>query len=231
MMRLNKYISQCGIASRRKADELIRSGKVRINGEVVTALGTQVNLKKDSVFVNGKRCVPRATHTYVALHKPRGYVCTHARFVEEKSIFELLPEKYSKLKIAGRLDKESGGLVVLSDDGTFVNRLIHPRFRHEKEYQVELDSTLSAQDIRRLHKGVRLTEGIARADRIHNLKGTTYTLVLHQGWKRQIRRMMGLVRHHVIQLKRVRIAGITLGGMPSGEYRTISSREIKTGRT
>jgi len=225
-MRLNKYIASCGIASRRKADDLIKQGKVFINGNKVIKLATTVDMERDSIVVGGKQCVPRETMIYIALHKPRGYVCTHARFENEKTIFQLLPREYGNLKIAGRLDKDSEGLVLLSNDGDFIYQLTHPKYKHEKEYEVVLDERLEGRDIIRLRKGVRLEEGIAKVDSLKYVSKTKYRLVLHQGWKRQIRRMFETVDRRIIVLKRTREEKMSIGTMPIGRYRKVKRTEI-----
>jgi pseudouridine synthase len=225
-MRLNKFLSQCGVASRRKADVLIAAGQVRINGRVVSKLGTNINQDKDVVMVAGRRCELQKEYVYIALNKPRGYVCTHAQHRGEKSIFELLPEKFSKLKIAGRLDKNSGGLVLLSNDGDFIYQLTHPKFRHEKEYEVILDKPLTHVDFAWLKHGVRLSEGIARADQLRHVHGSIYRMVLHQGWKRQIRRMFETVGCKILNLTRIREGRISLQGIALGKYKELNKDKI-----
>ncbi len=217
-MRINKYLAASGVASRRKADDMVRSGQVKRNGQAVTKLGTDVDPAQDIVTVAGRRVRPTAEHQYLALHKPAGYVCTHARFEGERSIFSLLPKQYQGLKIAGRLDKASAGLVILSDDGEFVQQLSHPRYKKEKEYVVTVSRPLSRDALSRLRRGVRLDEGVATADRITQVKGTTYRLVLHQGWKRQIRRMMEAVGVSVTTLVRVRVGDYRLDRIPVGKF-------------
>jgi len=225
-MRLNKYIASRGIASRRKADDLITQGKVFINGKKVIKLATIVDPDNDSVIVGGRKCVPRKTKVYIALHKPRGYVCTHARFENEKTIFQLLPREYRVLKIAGRLDKDSEGLVLLSNDGDFIYQLTHPKYKHEKEYEVVLDERLEGREIIRLRKGVRLEEGVAKADSLQHVSKTKYQLVLHQGWKRQIRRMFDTVGRNIIVLKRIREEKMSIDTIPIGKYREVKKEDI-----
>ncbi|XOU94407.1 MAG: pseudouridine synthase [Candidatus Kerfeldbacteria bacterium] len=225
-MRLNKYIASCGITSRRKADDLIVTGKVVINNEVVCELGTQIDPKKDKVVVDGQLCSLSSNYVYIALNKPVGYVCTHARFHEEQSIFELLPNEYRHLKFAGRLDKDSEGLLILSDDGDFIYKLTHPSYRHEKEYEVKLDNPLSEDSLTKLERGIRLTEGIAKMDRVSISSKTVYNLVIHQGWKRQIRRMLGEVRSGIQYLKRVRVGKYKMGKLPVGKYKDIDKEEV-----
>lgn len=225
-MRLNKFIASCGIASRRKADFLITAGRVEINGLVVDQLGTTVDPKKDTILVNGKPCKLADEHTYLILNKPKGYICTHARFDNQQSIFKLLPKEYHQLKIAGRLDKDSEGLVLLSDDGDFIQQVTHPSFKQEKEYEITLHHELSPSEIQLLKRGVRIKEGVARADSLRHIKGTTYSIVLHQGWKRQIRRMLDKVANAAISLVRVREGKVTMKGVASGKYIKILRDEV-----
>jgi len=225
-MRLNKFLSQCGIASRRKADVLIAAGQVRINGRAVSKLGANINQDKDVVMVADRRCELQKEYVYIALNKPCGYVCTHAKYRGEKSIFELLPEKFSKLKIAGRLDKNSGGLVLLSNDGDFIYQLTHPKFRHEKEYEVILDKPLTHVDFVWLKRGVRLSEGIARADQLRHVRGSIYHMILHQGWKRQVRRMFETLGCKISNLTRIREGRISLQGIAPGKYKELNKDKI-----
>jgi len=225
-MRLNKYISSCGITSRRKADDLIVDGKVVINDKVVRELGIIVDPKKDKVVVAGQLCNLNSDYVYIALNKPVGYVCTHARFHEEQSIFELLPNEYRHLKFAGRLDKDSEGLLILSNDGDFIYKLTHPSYKHEKEYEVKLDKPLSEESLTKLERGIRLTEGLAKIDHIQVGSNNIYSLVIHQGWKRQIRRMLGEIRSGIQYLKRVRVGRYEMGRLPVGKYEEIKKEEV-----
>ena len=225
-MRINKYLAACGVASRRKADTLIRSGQVQVNGQLIDKQGLDIDVLKDVVLVNGKRCILNSKHVYIFLNKPVGYVCTHASFRGEKSIFQLLPEDYQKLKIAGRLDKDSEGLLILSNDGDFIYQLTHPKYRHEKEYEIELDRILSKDNVSRLMRGIKLDEGIAKFDRLHKVSGSKYILVIHQGWKRQIKRMFAAVDMKVRYLKRVRENKLNLSNLDIGKYREVDRGDI-----
>jgi len=225
-MRINKFISSCGIASRRKADILIKSGQVTVNEKVIITLGIDIDPKKDKVKVAGQLCKVSNSNIYVVLNKPQGFVCTHASFKNEKSIFSLLPKKFNNLKIAGRLDKTSEGLVILSDDGDFINQLTHPKFNHQKEYEVMVNEKLSNEEIQTLIRGVRLEEGVAKADRLVLLKGTSYSMIIHQGWNRQIRRMMMKVGKRIKMLKRVREGKISLGELSSGKFNIVNRDQV-----
>ncbi|MFA6098915.1 MAG: pseudouridine synthase [Patescibacteria group bacterium] len=225
-MRINKYISLSGQASRRKADELIQHGRVRVNNSIVRQLGMEVDPEKDRVFIDGQLCQVKDNFIYLAFHKPRGYVCTHAHYDNEKSIFDLLPEKFRHLKIAGRLDKDSEGLLILSDDGDLIYRLTHPKFEQEKRYEARTSRPLSAETIQKLKNGVELEEGLAKADTLQKSGGNIYTITLHQGWKRQIRRMFGSVNANIVSLTRVSEGNYRLGGLPSGGFKIISRSEV-----
>jgi len=225
-MRLNKFLSQCGLASRRKADLLIQRGEVQVNGEVVTKLGITVDPAKDEIIVNGKLCQLQNEPVYLAFNKPRGYVCTHANFKGEKSIFSILPKHFSDLKIAGRLDKDSEGLVLLSNDGDFIYKLTHPKYEHEKEYFVVLDRSLSPNDKQKLLNGIRFQEGTAKFDRLTKSDSRAYEVVMHQGWKRQIKRMFENVAHRVIKLKRIREGKLQIGKLATGEFQKVKLNDV-----
>jgi len=225
-MRLNKFLAECKIASRRKADLLIKSGQVKVNGRVVKEMGVIVDPEKDTVAVNGKQCNYNTNKIYLALNKPAGFVCTHADFRGEKSIFRLLPAKYSNYKIAGRLDKSSSGLVILSNDGDFINQLTHPKFKHQKEYEVKLNKDLNPFSLKKLLHGVSLEEGVAKMDKIRKVKDREYLVIIHQGWKRQIRRMFEKMHFGVVSLKRVRVGEYNLGKLSVGKFKQIKKEEV-----
>lgn len=224
-MRLNKYLSLCGVASRRKADGFIKNGRVSINGKIIKELGVKVDPAKDEVAVNNKVC-RAANYVYLALNKPRGYVCTSAVFKGEKSVYELLPKKYQNLKIAGRLDKNSEGLLILSDDGDFIYRLTHPKFQQKKEYFAEIEGLLTEAEKERLRRGIKLEEGLAKFDRLEKISRNQYKIIIHQGWKRQIRRMFEAVGHYLVRLRRLKEGNFPLGEISSGKYQEIKREEV-----
>lgn len=223
--RLQKFIAGAGVTSRRKAEELITAGRVSVNGAVVTKLGTTIDPDRDEITVDGKRVVQPTTHRYIALHKPAGVVCSKVAQGKARTVYQLVP-KSGALAIAGRLDKESDGLVVLTNDGDLVNRLTHPRFRHEKEYLVTTVKPLDDKAVNRLRRGVRLDEGTAVVDRIEPAGHTTYRIVIHQGWNRQIRRMIGAVRNDVARLTRTRLGNLALGDLKEGAWREVTRSSI-----
>lgn len=224
-MRLNRFLAAAGLGSRRGCEELIREGRVAINGRVCTVLATEVS-PEDFVKVNGKRVQPEQEF-HVLLHKPRGFLCTAADERERRTIFDLLPRNWPRLFHVGRLDKESAGLLILTNDGDLALRLTHPRFKIEKEYDVLLDKPFdAAADREKLLKGVRIPGGLARADSVQRLAPLAVRVVLRQGLKRQIRLMFYELGYEVKELVRTRIGPLRIEHMKPGEWRFLTEREI-----
>ena len=227
-IRLNKALVQLGLSpSRRKADELIMTSKVKVNGKVTTTLATTVIVGVDHITASGKQGVARNQETIVlALNKPVGYVCSHNPQGHDRSIFTLLPKAYSNLKIAGRLDKDSGGLVLLTSDGDLANRLSHPRYQKSKLYEVTVDKPLQNAHIKQLSEGVKLHDGISRFDKVVVLKPKQLTVTLHEGRNRQIRRTFSALGITVTRLKRTKLGNATLDKIPTGKYRKLDTIEL-----
>ncbi len=224
--RLQKFIASAGVSSRRRAEELIANGYVTVNGKVITRLGTTVDPDHDKVAVNGRPIARPTTHRYIALNKPFGVVCSKvAQAKGERTVYQLVP-KSADLAIAGRLDKDSEGLVLLTNDGDLVNRLTHPRYQHEKEYLVDTIKPMDDAVLNKLRRGVRLKEGVAVMDSIAHEHALTFRAVIHQGWNRQIRRMIGKVRNDVVKLQRVRMGKLELGELKPGEWREVKHSDI-----
>ena len=223
--RLQKYLSRSTDLSRRQAEQAIAGGQVKLNGKLVTVLGTKVNSQKDIVYLNNRQVTPPGQFRYLALNKPVDYISTRAKFPSEKTVYQLIPGS-SRLKIAGRLDKKSQGLMILTDDGDLIQRLTHPSFKHQKEYEIETTKPISENQIGQLKRGIRLDEGLAKADQLKVSGNKKIFLVIHQGWKRQIRRMFEQINHNIVYLKRVRIGSYRLGNLPTGHYTEISRKEI-----
>lgn len=222
--RLNRFLAAAGLGSRRACEELIRAGKVTVNGAVCLDLSTRVS-PRDAVKANGK-LLQVAESLYVLLFKPRGYVCTQDDPHAAKTIFELLPKNWPRLFHVGRLDKESEGLLILTNDGDLALKLTHPRFKIEKEYEVVLHRAFDFELASKLHKGIRIEGGLAKAERIFRLSSKRIKLVLRQGLKRQIRLMFSSLGYEVVGLVRTRIGTIKIGEMRPGEWRFLSSREV-----
>ena len=200
-------------------------GVILVNGKPITKLGSTVDPEKDKISVHGKLVSRPVVFTYIAVNKPIGIVSSRSAQGRDKTIYDLVPGS-RPLAIAGRLDKDSEGLVILTNDGELVHRLTHPRFQHEKEYVVETSKSITASALNKLRRGVRLDEGVAMVDSIVPHATATYRLVLHQGWKRQIRRMIGAVRNDVRRLKRTRIGRLELGPLKTGGWRAVKRSEI-----
>jgi len=233
MERLNKLIAQAGIASRRGADDLISAGRVGVNGSIVRKLGVTVNPATDEVTVDGKALPRAAASLTYAFYKPRGIVTSTKRQAKEKIVTDFLPNKPTVYPV-GRLDKDSEGLLLMTNDGELANRLTHPSFEHEKEYLVicRPDTSkpqLSPRQIAKtLLKGVKLGDGLAKADQIEVSSEAAYMklrIVVHEGRMHLIRRMCAQVGLHVIKLERLRIGHLTLHLKP-GTYQLLMEAQL-----
>lgn len=227
--RLNKYIASSGLCSRRKADELIEQGVVFVNGQKVTELGYLVQ-EKDKVFVNQKLIRP-VRHEYYRFYKPAGYITTCDDEKGRKTIYDLLPESMYNLKPVGRLDKDSTGLLILTNDGDLINDLTHPSVKVPKVYIVSVDSKMHPHEFEQMAKGIEIEPGkIAYADVTlleADNKHTLMQIVLYQGMNRQIRRMIEHFGYEVKSLKRIQHATIQLEGLKRGEFKPIKPQQIK----
>lgn len=225
--RLNKFIAASGVCSRRKADEYIAAGKVKVDGVTITTLGQTIDVDAQPTVTLRGKIIPRTTeYIYVMLNKPVGYTVTKADRYAAKLVMELLPKELQHLKPVGRLDRDSEGLLLFTNDGALAQRLTHPSFQHEKEYQVTVRESMTDDDIRRLRHGIILEEGNTGRAAVKKINEHTFTIVLKQGWKRQIRRMAKVIRKHVIQLCRVRIGKLQLGNLKTGQWRYIAKAQV-----
>ena len=227
--RLNKYIASSGLCSRRKADELIEQGVVTVNGKKVTELGFLVS-EKDKVFVNQKLIHP-VKHEYYRFYKPAGYITTSDDEKGRKTIYDLLPESMYGLKPVGRLDKDSTGLLILTNDGDLINALTHPSVKVPKVYLVSVDTRMHQHEFEQMAKGIEIEPNkIAYANvsvlEIDN-QHTTMQITLYQGMNRQIRKMIEHFGYEVKSLKRIQHATIQLTGLKRGEYKPIKPQQIK----
>ncbi|MFA6594028.1 MAG: pseudouridine synthase [Candidatus Buchananbacteria bacterium] len=224
MIRLNKYIAQAGVCSRRKADELIKAGKVKVNGQNVNDLGLVINENNDTVELAGKKLAAETKKIYLALNKPAGYI-TSSTDSQGKSVLDLVKIK-QRIYPVGRLDKDSRGLLILTNDGDFAYRLTHAKFGHEKEYEVELDRPLDKTDAQKIERGLILDGKKLQPVKIVKQRGDQVTLILKEGVNRQIRRMAEQLGYEVKDLKRVRIGKLKLGGLKEGEYKEVKPQEV-----
>ena len=224
-MRLNRFLAAAGQGSRRSCEELIRDGHVTVNGALCTNLSTQV-LPTDTVKV-GNRVMHVAASVTVLLNKPAGFLCTASDTHQRRTIFDLLPPNFPRLFHVGRLDKESEGLLILTNDGQLSLKLTHPRFKVEKEYEVVLDKPFDFALSEKLLHGMSLAEGWAKAEGVHRLANNKLKVVLKQGLKRQIRQMFYTLGYEVIKLTRTRIGPIRIEHIPTGHWRVLTQKEIE----
>jgi 23S rRNA pseudouridine2605 synthase/23S rRNA pseudouridine2604 synthase len=225
MMRLQKYLSTAGVCSRRKGEELIQAGRVSVNGEVVTELGTKANPDVDRIEVDGKAVHIQQDRVYIALNKPKDYV-TSTSHRGEKVVTDLV-DVPQRIYPVGRLDKDSSGLLLLTNDGRLHHRLSHPSFDHEKEYVVRVVKPISDSALERLAKGVPMMGTKTRPAQIERDSRRQFKIVLQEGKYRQIRRMVRKVGNQVTKLKRIRIANIRLGKLKEGAWRHLTKAELK----
>lgn len=217
---LQQFLSQSGVASRRQATQYIKSGKLKVNGRL-GQLGQKVDPSKDKIKFNNKLVKFHEATIYYLLNKPVGYVSTLKDSHASHKVVDLVP-KVPKVWPVGRLDKDSHGLLILTNDGELTHKLTHPSFGHDKEYIATLDKSLDSSALSSLSKGVRLKEGIAKVDKIKKLTQNQISLTIHQGWQRQIRRMFEVLGYQVVDLQRVRIGQIKLGSLPPGQFKKLS---------
>ena len=222
--RINKYLSEVGYCSRRAADKLIEQGRVTINGEV-PLMGTKI-LEGDKVCVDGK-VVNKSEEAavYIALNKPTGIVCTTDTRVEKDNIIDYLnyPKRIFPI---GRLDKASEGLILLTNDGDIVNKILRARNNHEKEYIVHVNKKIDADFVNKMSQGIPILDSITRPCKVKKIGDYRFKIILTQGLNRQIRRMCEYLGYHVVRLKRIRIMNIHLD-LKVGEYRDLSKSELK----
>lgn len=235
-IRLQKVLSQAGVASRRASERLIREGRVEVNGQRVTEMGVKVDPDRDVIAVDGRRVTVPNKRRYVVLHKPRGVLSVLDDDRGRRTVRDLLPDAEG-LYPAGRLDYNSEGLLLLTDDGPLTQRLTHPRYEHEKEYLVLARGEPPVEVLRALRAGIELEDGRTAPARVGRVEQTPFgrapqgevwlRFVLHEGRKRQIRRMCKAVGLGVRRLIRVRIGPILLGDLEAGQHRALTADEVR----
>ena len=227
-MRLNAYLARAGIASRRGSDDLIKQGRVKINDEP-GQLNTYVH-PGDRVEVDGQPVAPQQL-TYVLLNKPAGTVTTASDPQGRPTVVQLVDEVPERIVPVGRLDADTTGALLLTNDGALAHRLAHPRYGVEKVYEAEVDGHPSAEAIRRLEAGIELDDGVTAPAQARVLQPSRIELTLHEGRKHQVKRMCLAIGHPVRRLHRARYAGLTLGGLEPGQWRELEPSEVKRLRT
>lgn len=230
-MRLQKYLALCGVASRRHAEEMIAQGLVQVNGVIVTEMGARVE-ETDDVRVRGERVHPEAEKRYILYHKPMGEVTTASDPQGRDTVMDRFSDFPVRLYPVGRLDYDSEGLLLLTNDGDLAARLTHPRHEVDKTYLARVTGKVSADSLRRLREGVLLADGFKTARAQARVIGedafaTALLLTIHEGHNRQIRRMMEAVGHKVLLLRRVRFGPIDLKGVERGQWRDLTDEEIQ----
>jgi len=230
MVRLQKFLADAGVASRRAAEQLILAGHVMVNGQVVKQLGTKVH-PRDQVIVDGQHAKPRRK-LYVALHKPRGYVCTRRDPARRRTIGDLLPNEWGHLCSVGRLDFDSEGLIFLTNDGQFSLQLTHPRYGARKTYQATVQGRVEKSLLQQLVHGVTDAGETLKAKKARLLSASNSRSVLElelsEGKNREIRRLLAALGLTTLRLQRIRIGPIKLGELPPGKWRTLTEPEIKS---
>jgi pseudouridine synthase len=228
--RLQKYIARCGVCSRRKAEELMVQGRVRVNGKTITQMGYVVNPDQAEVRVDNQVIRPAVDKVYLILNKPAGYLTTVSDPEGRRTVFELLPNLKERIFPVGRLDSDSEGLLLLTNDGELANQLMHPRYGVKKKYLVTIRGELDLKNIRSIERGIMLEEGKTAPVKIRILRSsrtiTSLELEISEGKKRQIRRMFTAVGHPVLKLLRIQFGPLSLGNLKLGKYRFLNKPEI-----
>lgn len=229
-MRINRYLAQANLGSRRQVEELILAGKVTVNGKICKDLSTQIDVSTDTVMCNGKVVRSDQELMYIMLNKPLDYVVTRSDEYGRKTVYDLLPDFARALNPVGRLDKDSEGLLILTNDGSLANQITHPRYKLEKVYKVEVQGNLPKESVEKLRQGVEI-EGVKTQSARVFIKshiGDRFTLriTLREGKKRQIRYMIEAVGCKVLHLKRLQIGDISLEKLPVGMWRFLKPAEI-----
>ena len=228
-IRLQKHLSACGVASRRKAEELIESGKVRVNGRVA-CLGDKVDPKRDKVTVRGKTVIAVTQKVYIMLHKPRGYVTTMSDEFDRKNVSDLVKDVGVKVFPVGRLDRDSEGLLIMTNDGELANQITHPSSHVNKTYRVTVGGAVEDEQIEKLSSGIVIDGKKTQPCDVFVIERrkdrTVLSFIIQEGRNRQIRKMCDAVGLQVLRLKRVEIAGVKLGGLKVGAWRKLNEREM-----
>ncbi len=230
-IRINKFLAHCGLGSRRKVEELVLAGRVRVNGVATRDLSKQIAPESDSVEVDGRRIKPVARLHYLMLNKPKGYITSREDIENRRTVMDLIPERYIRDGIfpVGRLDKDTEGLLMLTNDGDLAFTLLHPRFEVQKIYLVELNRPLEERDRLRIEKGIFLYgKKTGRSEiAVIGAGGAHLSMTIAEGKKRQVRLSFTQCGYRVMRLRRIAIGPLKLTGLDSGSFRTLSAREVK----
>jgi len=231
MVRLNKYLAQCNLGSRRGVEELIIKGKIKVNGIVTTSYSTQIDVKNDVVELNGKELIPSVEKIYLMLNKPKKYVVTKKDELKRNTVYNLIPDFEFNIFSIGRLDYMSEGLLLFTNDGDFSEKIIHPRFKLPKLYKVKVKGSINKPQLEQLRRGVEISGKLTQPAIVHMKRKTSDNTVLKitifEGRKRQIRYMLKAVGSEVLELKRLQIGSLKLGKLPLGMWRMLKPGEVR----
>ena len=226
MERLQKIIARAGICSRREAEKIISEGRVTVDGKIITELGAKAN-HNQKIRVDGKILRFDTEKIYLLLNKPRGYVSTVKDERGRKTVLELLGENFSeRVYPVGRLDLNSEGLLILTNDGDLTNALIHPRFEIKKTYRAKISGEVTEEKLDRLRAGIELDDGLTAPAEIYLLEKNLVEVTIHEGRNRQVRRMFAAIGCDVKRLRRIKFAGLTLDGLKVGQFRELTAEEV-----
>ncbi|WP_083238773.1 pseudouridine synthase [Caloranaerobacter ferrireducens] len=229
-MRLQKYLAMCGVASRRKSEMLILQGRVKVNGKVVEELGYKIDPDIDIVLVDNKRIIKKENYIYIALNKPEGYITTVKDQFNRPTVLDLVKSIKERIYPIGRLDYDTSGLLLLTNDGDLTYKLTHPKHEIEKVYIAKIKGVPTEKELNKFRKGLKIDNYVTSKAKIEVLKKyNDYSIVkitIHEGKNRQIRKMCKKINHPVIKLKRIAIGKIELGNLKKGSWRYLSKEEI-----
>lgn len=229
-MRLAKYLAQTGIASRRHAEEYIAEGRIRLNGTVVTEMSTLVDPQTDRIEFDG-RPVQVETPIYILLHKPPGYITSSSDPQGRATVLELMEDVKQRIYPVGRLDYDTSGLLLLTNDGEFTNLMIHPRYKIEKEYQACVSGRINDQELQILRQGVVLEDGMTAPAQVRlisrDAQASVIRITIHEGRNRQIKRMCAAIGHPLLRLSRIGLGFLSLEELGSGQYRNLHLDEVE----
>ncbi|MBE6785076.1 MAG: rRNA pseudouridine synthase [Ruminococcaceae bacterium] len=229
-VRLQKFLAESGVASRRKSEELIEQGKVKVNGNVAS-IGDKINPKRDTVTVSGKKIVKQKSHTYIMLHKPRGFITTMSDEMDRKCVAQLIKDVPGRVYPVGRLDRDSEGMLLFTNDGEFANAMTHPTRHVPKTYRVTVRPGITDDQITRLTTGIMIDERMTAPCEVRVVTKeegrVVLEIILHEGRNRQIRKMCEEVGLEVARLKRTAIGSIKLGMLKQGDYRELNEDEVR----
>lgn len=231
-VRLQKYLAECGIASRRKAEELILQGKVAVNGQTITELGTKINPDKDVITYQGRKVEVSHEYVYILLNKPIGYVTTAKDQFNRDSVLDLVKTN-KRLVPVGRLDMYTSGALILTNDGAFVYKVTHPKHEIDKTYTVTIKGIVKNEEVDKLRQGVEIEDYITKPAKVKILKTdeekdqSRLEITIHEGKNRQVRKMCEAIGHKVLALHRSKIAGIGVKDIPLGKWRYLKNEEVK----